>query len=45
MAVYMMVEGKKTIKGTVTQKKHDGWIALNSVKLPTERPDVNVTPA
>lgn len=44
MAVYMNVEGTKTIKGTVTQKKHDGWIALNSVKLPTERPDVNTAP-
>jgi len=41
MAVYMKVED---IAGDVSQKHHKEWIELVSVKLPTERPDVNTSP-
>lgn len=33
-----------TIKGNASQSKHNEWIPLESVKLPTERPDVNTAP-
>lgn len=41
MAVYMHVDG---ITGSASQSHHEGWISLQEMKLPTERPDVNTAP-
>lgn len=51
MAVYMQCKkGKsssitlKDVVGDASQKDHEGWVPLNSVKLPTERDGVNTAP-
>ncbi len=41
MAIYMQVSG---VIGDASQSSHTGWIPLQNVKLPTERPDVNTKP-
>lgn len=52
MACYMKCEAgaggnisvEKVIKGNSSQKNHNEWIPLESVKLPTEREGVNTAP-